>query len=104
MTSRTDQDDQAWRRDRVGSALRGDNPTVLRRLRAGFAVIGDAQHFPGYCVLISDDPTASSLTDLPRERQEIFLADAALLARAVERVARRPSGEAARQKYSTKTA
>ncbi|MGW5027383.1 diadenosine tetraphosphate hydrolase, partial [Streptomyces albidoflavus] len=25
-----------WRTDRVGSALRGENPTVLRRLTAGF--------------------------------------------------------------------
>ncbi|WP_228504433.1 hypothetical protein [Curtobacterium sp. VKM Ac-1395] len=30
-----------WRRDRIGSALRGENPTVLRRLTASFAVIGD---------------------------------------------------------------
>ena len=61
---------------------------VLKRLRAGFAVIGDFQHFPGYCVLISDDPQAKSLTDLPPARQEEFLADAALLARAVEKVMR----------------
>ncbi len=73
----------------MGSALRGENPTVLRRLRAGFAVIGDVQHFPGYCVLITDDPTATTLTDLTVERQEDFLADAALLARAVEHVVRR---------------
>jgi hypothetical protein len=30
-----------WRTDRIGSAQRGENPTVLRRLDAGFAVIGD---------------------------------------------------------------
>ncbi len=30
-----------WRDDRIGSALRGENPTVLGRLPAGFAVIGD---------------------------------------------------------------
>ncbi|MEV0152189.1 hypothetical protein AB0H57_00395 [Micromonospora sp. NPDC050686] len=29
-----------WRAERVGVALRGENPTVLRRLSAGFAVIG----------------------------------------------------------------
>jgi hypothetical protein len=36
-----------WRADRIGSALRGENPTVLRRLEAGFAVIGDTQFLPG---------------------------------------------------------
>ncbi|MGI8949142.1 MAG: hypothetical protein ACR2FV_14455, partial [Ornithinimicrobium sp.] len=30
----------------MGSALAGTDPTVLRRMRAGFAVIGDRQHLP----------------------------------------------------------
>lgn len=30
-----------WRDDRIGAALRGENPTVLARLPGGFAVIGD---------------------------------------------------------------
>jgi hypothetical protein len=47
-------DDDDFRADRVARALAGTNPTVLRRLRAGFAVIGDVQHLPGYCVLITD--------------------------------------------------
>ena len=38
-----------WRTDRIGSAQRGENPTVLRHLDAGFAVIGDTQFLPGYC-------------------------------------------------------
>lgn len=40
-----------WRMDRIGSALRGENPAVLRRLDAGFAVAGDVQFLPGYSVL-----------------------------------------------------
>nr|WP_267254860.1 hypothetical protein [Catenulispora pinisilvae] len=32
--------DNQWREDRIGSALRGENPTVLRRLAASFAVMG----------------------------------------------------------------
>jgi hypothetical protein len=32
-----------WQLDRTGTALRGENPTVLRRLDAGFANIGDVQ-------------------------------------------------------------
>lgn len=78
-----------FRQDRVGSALQGTNPTVLRRMRAGFAVIGDVQHLPGYCLLITDDPAADQLTDLTPERQLVFLEDAAFLARAVSTVCRR---------------
>lgn len=78
-----------FRADRVGSALAGTNPTVLRRMRAGFAVIGDVQHLPGYCVLITDDPAADQITDLTPERQAVFLEDAAFLARAVSTVAAR---------------
>ncbi|TWH00679.1 hypothetical protein L615_002000000020 [Nocardioides sp. J9] len=78
-----------FRLDRVGSALAGTNPTVLRRLDAGFAVIGDVQHLPGYCVLVTDDPDADQLTDLPVDRQLAFLADMALLGRAVSAVCSR---------------
>lgn len=78
-----------WRSDRIGSASRGENPTVLRRLTAGFAVIGDTQFLPGYCVLLSDDPAARRLSDLPRPRRPAFLADLDRLAEAVERVCAR---------------
>jgi len=70
-----------WRQDRVGAALRGDNPAVLRRLRAGFAVMGDVQFLPGYCVLITDTPGVDRLTDLPRRRRADFLARAHIRAR-----------------------
>lgn len=78
-----------WRRDRVGSALRGENPTVLARLSAGFAVMGDVQFLPGYCVLITDTPGADRLTDLPRHRRLDFLADLELLGEAVQLVSER---------------
>ena len=78
-----------FRADRVGSALAGTNPTVLRRLDAGFAVIGDVQHLPGYCVLISDTPGVDQLTDLPLDQQRVFLEDMALLGRAVSAVCAR---------------
>ena len=81
-----------YRLDRVGSALAGTNPTVLRRMRAGFAVIGDVQHLPGYCVLITDTPGTDQITDLPPERQLVFLEDMAVLGRTVAAVcARRDS-------------
>ena len=85
--------DLDYRNDRVGTALAGTNPTVLRRLRAGFAVIADVQHLPGYCVLISDDPAADQLTDLPPERQLLFLEDMAVLGRAVAAVCARRDPE-----------
>ncbi len=78
-----------FRADRVGSALAGVNPTVLRRLRAGFAVIGDVQHLPGYCVLITDTPGVDQLTDLSPDRQLLFLEDMAILGRAVAEVCAR---------------
>ena len=78
-----------WRADRVGPALRGVNPTVLRRMSAGFAVIGDVQFLPGYCVLITDDPAADRLADLPRTRRRAFLDDMDRLGEAVQRVCQR---------------
>lgn len=78
-----------FRRDRVGTALAGTNPMVLRRMRAGFAVIGDVQHLPGYCVLITDTPGVDQLTDLTPERQLVFLDDMAVLGRAVAAVCAR---------------
>jgi diadenosine tetraphosphate (Ap4A) HIT family hydrolase len=78
-----------WRDDRVGSALRGENPTVLARLPASFAVIGDVQWLPGYCVLLTDDPAASRLTDLARPKRRQFLQDMDRLGEAVQRVCAR---------------
>ena len=78
-----------WKADRIGSALRGENPTVLRRLRAGFAVIGDMQFLPGYCVLLTDTPGVQRLSDLPRSQRMAFLSDLDLVAEAVERACKR---------------
>ncbi|MCC3773339.1 diadenosine tetraphosphate hydrolase [Streptomyces sp. UNOB3_S3] len=73
-----------WRGDRICSVLRGENPTVLRRLEAGFAVIGDTQFLPGYSVLLVDDPGVQRLTDLPRRRRRRFLEGMDRLGEAVE--------------------
>lgn len=79
----------AWRDDRIGSALRGENPAVMRRLEAGFAVIGDVQFLPGYSVLLADDPAVQRLSELPRSGRLAFLADMDRLGEAVERACRR---------------
>lgn len=78
-----------WKLDRIGSALRGENPCVVRRLEAGFAVIGDVQFLPGYCVLLADDPAVRQLSDLPRAKRLSFLSDMDRLGEAVERACRR---------------
>lgn len=78
-----------WRHDRIGSAHRGENPTVLRRLEAGFAVIGDRQFLPGYSVLLTDDPAVTRLSDLPPARRIAYLTDLERFAEAVERACTR---------------
>ncbi|MBO8192993.1 diadenosine tetraphosphate hydrolase [Streptomyces oryzae] len=78
-----------WRKDRIGSALRGENPTVLRRLEAGFAVVGDVQFLPGYSLLLVDDPAVRRLSELPRRKRLAFLSDMDELGEAVERACAR---------------
>lgn len=62
-----------WKADRIRAAQDGRNPTLLAKLPESFAVIGDAQYLPGYCVLLVDDPAVDRLTDLPRDRRLRFL-------------------------------
>ncbi|MEV7415602.1 diadenosine tetraphosphate hydrolase [Streptomyces sp. NPDC089919] len=78
-----------WRIDRIGTALRGENPTVLRRLTSGFAVIGDVQFLPGYSVLLVDEPDVQRLSALPKAKRLSFLSDMDQLGEAVERACRR---------------
>ncbi|MCI1747889.1 MAG: diadenosine tetraphosphate hydrolase [Acidipropionibacterium sp.] len=77
-----------WRADRVGSALRGHNPTVIAHLSASFAAIGDVQFLPGYCIALTDQLGIHGLSDLSSTRRLEFLADMELLGRAVEQVCR----------------
>lgn len=78
-----------WRSDRVGSALAGENPTVLAELDHSFAVIGDVQWLPGYSLALTKAPGVDRLSDLPRAQRIGYLADVDLLASAVENVCRR---------------
>lgn len=61
---------------RVAEARAGTNPSVIARLRSGWAVLGDAQVVHGYCLLLPD-PVVPSLNDLPREARLQFLDDMA---------------------------
>lgn len=73
-----------WREDRVGSAIRAENPTVIAHLPAAFAVMGDPQWLPGYCVLLVDEIGVDRLSDLPVSRRVEFLSSMERLGEAVE--------------------
>ncbi|TNM64124.1 diadenosine tetraphosphate hydrolase [Streptomyces sp. NP160] len=75
---------EEWREDRVGSALRGENPRVFARMPAAFATMGEAQFLPGYCVLLTDDPAVTRLSDLAPAARRDYLDSVAALAEAVE--------------------
>jgi diadenosine tetraphosphate (Ap4A) HIT family hydrolase len=79
-----------FRHDRVGSAERGENPMVIARMSSGFAVIGDTQFLPGYCVLLAA-PQVGTLSDLAPAPRQAFLYDMSLIGEALERVCA-PSG------------
>jgi diadenosine tetraphosphate (Ap4A) HIT family hydrolase len=71
-----------WMQDRVGAAERSENPMVLTRMRSGFAVMGDYQFLPGYCLLLAS-PQADHLSDLPPARRAEYLFDMSVLGEAV---------------------
>lgn len=58
---------------------------MLTRLPESFAVIGDVQWLPGYCVLLTDDPAVTRLSDMARDRRLRYLDSVDRLAGAVER-------------------
>lgn len=82
-----------WRTDRIRAAHEGTNPAVLARLPEAFAVIGDVQWLPGYSVLLTDDPTITQLSDLPRERRLRYLESVERLAGAVQRACTLADGQ-----------
>jgi diadenosine tetraphosphate (Ap4A) HIT family hydrolase len=75
---------QDWRRDRIGAAEMGANPMVIARMESGFAVVGDTQFLPGYCVLLAA-PQVDHLSDLDLPDRTAFLRDMSLLGEAIER-------------------
>lgn len=71
-----------WKQDRIGAAIRGENPMVLAQMKSGFAVLGDYQYLPGYCVLLAY-PQAGSLNELSPEDRKQYLFDMTLIGDAV---------------------
>lgn len=64
--------------ERVEQAREGRNPTVIRRLPSGWAVLGDQQFLPGYSLLLAD-PVVSSLNELQAADRAQFMLDMGLL-------------------------
>ena len=71
--------------DRVELARQGANEAVVCRLPSGWAVIGDVQFLPGYCLLLAD-PVVSSLNDLDGASRAEFLRDMTRLGDAILQV------------------
>ncbi|MBW6440208.1 diadenosine tetraphosphate hydrolase [Actinoplanes hulinensis] len=90
---------ETWKLDRIGSARAGTNPTVLAKMPQSFAVIGDTQFLPGYCVLLVDDSRIDRLTDLPKRQRLEFLDSMDTLGQAVEAACRATDAGFRRMNY-----
>jgi diadenosine tetraphosphate (Ap4A) HIT family hydrolase len=64
--------------ERVAQARAGTNPKVLCRTMSGWAVMGDVQFLPGYCLLLAD-PVVASLNDLSADERIRFLSEMTLI-------------------------
>ncbi|MBN1777744.1 MAG: hypothetical protein JW811_06435 [Clostridiales bacterium] len=73
---------ELWMDDRLGSLSRGENPTLILKLKSGYAVLGDYQFLPGYCVLLAQ-PEAKSLNGLSLDRRAQFMRDMTLIGDAI---------------------
>lgn len=60
--------------ERVALARRGESPWVIAKLPSGWAVMGDVQFLPGYCLLLAD-PVVPSLNDLTGQARAQFMQD-----------------------------
>jgi len=67
---------------RVDALRAGSDPTFVARLSSGWAVLGEKQVLPGYCLLLPD-PVVPTLNSLNGAERAAFLADMAALGDAV---------------------
>ena len=63
---------------RVAEARRSENPSMLYQMPSGWAVMGDQQFIPGYCLLLAD-PVVPDLNDLDGAARIQFLKDMAII-------------------------
>lgn len=74
-----------FKKDRIGYALRGENPTMISRMKSGFVFLMDIQFLPGWCVLTAY-PQVSELNSLPFEKRNAYLMDMHILGEAIASV------------------
>ena len=67
---------------RVDALRAGNDPTFVARLASGWAVLGERQVLPGYCLLLPD-PVVPALNALTGAARSEFLGDMAALGDAV---------------------
>ena len=67
---------------RVDALRAGSDPTFVARLASGWAVLGERQVLPGYCLLLPD-PVVPALNALAGSARATFLADMAAIGDAV---------------------
>ena len=63
---------------RVREARKGQNPTVICQMPSGWAVIGEQQFIPGYCLLLPD-PVVPDLNALTGAVRTQFLNDMVII-------------------------
>ncbi|SER18453.1 HIT domain-containing protein [Pseudomonas lutea] len=68
--------------DRVALARTGANDKVICRMASDWAVMGDVQFLPGYCLLLPD-PVVPSLNDLDAESRTTYLLEMTRIGNAV---------------------
>ena len=71
-----------WYENRILSAINWTNPMLIKELKGGYAVFGDVQFLPGYCVLLPKKEV-NSLNVLSLEEREQFLSDMSILGDAI---------------------
>jgi diadenosine tetraphosphate (Ap4A) HIT family hydrolase len=76
-----------FKEDRIGYALRGENPTMISRMNSGFVFMMDIQFLPGWCVFTAY-PQVYELNNLPFEKRNEYLADMQILGEAIAAVTR----------------
>ena len=64
--------------ERIEQARLGENPMVICRMPSGWAVLGDSQFLPGYCLLLPD-PVVPDLNALGPDERWQFLYDMTLI-------------------------
>lgn len=69
---------------RVDETERGENPTLICRMKSGYLVLSDMQTPRGWCILIRT-PVVDDLADLPEADRAQFLTDMAAAGEALQK-------------------